>query len=415
MMNHTLSSTNNSPKSDLTKPNTQRQLSSTVLIISLSWLLWGLSLFSFLSIAVGQETPKQQSTETPNQTNPPAQNLPEESTPAPPSGENLENLEDSEDGDFSSYRLGPGDAIAVSVSPRGKDLNFNATLDWQGNVSAPLLGILSLNDLTIAQAQAKIRNQLNEYIVNPQVGIVLGTARPVKVMVMGEVAKPGFYALQDPRLPVALVDAGGTTRFADLRAVQVRRNIGSDSAVEQSIDLFTPLKEGSQLPDLRLTDGDVIQIPTLTAAAASYDRELLSKSNLGQPKITVRVLDYSSGVNRLQLENGSDFLDALTGIKPDVQRVNLKKVLLVRFDQKEGKAVSTVINARKTLSGDHSQNPVLEHNDVVVLNRTWIAKLNHTFSQITQPFKDTLGFLLFFDSAGNSVNTVFGSERQENK
>lgn len=320
----------------------------------------------------------------------------------------------TEEGSFNSYRLGPGDAIAITVTPRSKDLSFNATLDWQGNVSAPLIGQQNLRNLTINQVQQKLQTAFAEYLVNPRVGITLGTPRTVKVMITGEVAKPGFYALQDPRLPTALIEAGGTTRFADLRSVQVRRAIDSDQPLEQQFDLFTPLKEGTLLPDLRLVDGDVITIPVLTAGARNeYDRELFAKSNVGQPKITVRVLDHSAGVNRLQLENGSDFLDALTSIKPEIERVNLKKVLLIRFDAKQGKAVTQTINARDALKGDQTQNPILEHNDVIVLDRTWIAKFNYTLNQITQPFKDALGFLLFFDSGFKGITNMFGSEEQK--
>lgn len=389
----------------------QKLTDKLVLVLPLSCLLWGIGSVSLISTAVSEEKPGFQSSETTTLTHPSLQDLLKLQKP-----ESEDTAAATEQVDFNSYRLGPGDAIAISVSPRSKDLSVNATLDWQGNVSVPLVGIVGLKDLTVAQAQEKIKSGLNEYIVNPQVGIVLGTARAVKVMVMGEVAKPGFYALQDPRLPVALVEAGGTTRFADLRAVQVQRSSGDGPTVEQSVDLFTPLKEGSNLPDLRLMDGDVIKIAALTPETAKdYDRELFAKSNVGQPKITVRVLDHSSGVSRLQLENGSDFLDALTSIKPEIERVNLKKVLLIRFDPKQGKAVTRTINAKEALKGDQAQNPVLEHNDVIVIDRTWIAKLNYTLNQITQPFKDTLGFLLFFDSAQNGLSKAFGSEQNQKK
>lgn len=371
-------------------------------IVSLSCLLWGLSTFGLIAVGT-QEEPT-----SPMVTTSPFLRVQDLLKPLKPGS--VDTSQEPKEVDFNSYRLGPGDAIVVTISPRGKDLSFNATLDWAGYVSAPLIGIVSLQNLTLNQAQEKLQAALGEYLVNPQVGVVLGTARSVKVMVTGEIAKPGFYALQDPRLPVALMEAGGTTRFADLRSVQVRRSTGSNPPIDQEFDLFTPLREGQLLPDLRLMDGDVVTIPALAAGAMNeYDRELFARSNIGQPKITVRVLDHSAGVNRLQLENGSDFLDALTSIKPDIERVNLKKVLLVRFDHKLGKAVAIQINARDALKGDASQNPILEHNDVIVIDRTWIAKLTYTLGQVTQPFKDALGFLLFFDSAFKGVNGVLGS------
>jgi len=405
-MNQSLAQANHSSVMDI-----QQNRYSRLLVVPLSCLLWGLSATGFALTAVSQEQSEAQPTETTIPSYSRVQDLLKQ--PMPKSGSDAQETEKI---DFASYRLDAGDAIAVSISPRNKDLSFNATLDWQGNVSVPLVGLLSVKNLTLTQAQEKLRTALAEYLVNPKIGVVLGTARTVKITITGEIAKPGFYALQDPRLPVALIEAGGTTRSADLRSVQIRRASGSEQLVEQQFDLFTPLREGTPLPDLRLMDGDVVTIPTLAAGDRNeYDRELFAKSNVGQPKITVRVLDHSAGVSRLQIENGSDFLDALTSIKPEIERVNLKKVLLVRFNHKQGKAIVKEINARDALKGDPSQNPILEHNDVIVIDRTWIAKLNFTLNQITQPFKDALGFLLFFDSGLKGITNVFSPESKKSR
>jgi len=187
------------------------------------------------------------------------------------------NLPKDDQPDFYTYRLGAGDAIVATISPRGKDYSFNAVLDRQGNVSVPLIGLVNLENMTIAEAQARLQSALTEYLVNPQVGIVLSTARTTKVMMAGEIAKPGFYTLQDPRLPVALIEAGGITRYADLRQVTIRRHAATSETVEQQLDLFTMLKEGKSLTDLRLMDGDVIQVPALkNSTVQNYDRELFA-------------------------------------------------------------------------------------------------------------------------------------------
>ncbi len=380
-------------------------------ILPLSCLLWGLSAASFMPRAVSQEQPETQPLEinasdylrTSDLLRKIRQEFGDRTTSKP-----------SEQAEFNTYRLGAGDAIAVNISPRGKDYNFNATLDWASNVSVPLIGILSLKDLTLEQAQEKIQASLAEYLVNPQVGLVLATTRPVKVMITGEVVKPGFYPLQDARLPAALIEAGGTTRLADLRTVEVRRRSGNEALQAQQVDLYTPLLKGSEPPDLRLVDGDIVAISTLAPEKANeYDRNLIAGANVAQKEITIRVLDYSSGVNRVRLPNGSDFLDALTSIKPNLKDTNLKKVSLIRFDQAQGRAIEIKINARDALKGNSSQNPTLENNDVIVINRNLISKINYFLNQVTQPFKDTLGFLLFFDTASNGVNKVFGSEKED--
>jgi polysaccharide export outer membrane protein len=380
-------------------------------ILPFSCLLWGLSAASFTPVAASQE----QSEANPVEINAPDYlRTPDLLRKLRQEFDDRIDSNPSEKAEFSTYRLGPGDAISANISPRGKDYNFNATLDWAGNVPVPLIGVLSLKDLTLEQAQEKIRTGLTEYLVNPQVGLVLASTRPVKVMVTGEVVKPGFYPLQDPRLPAALIEAGGTTRLADLSTVQVRRRAGNESLQIQQIDLYTPLLKGSEPSDLRLVDGDIVAISTLAPEKANeYDRNLAAGINVAQKEITVRVLDHSSGVNRLRLPNGSEFVDALTSIKPNLKDTNLKRVSLIRFDQAQGRAIEIKINARDALKGNSSQNPTLENNDVIVINRNLISKINHFLNQVTQPFKDTLGFLLFFDSAGNGINKIFGSEKED--
>lgn len=316
--------------------------------------------------------------------------------------------------EFNSYRLDAGDAIAIGITPRSRDLSFNATLDWAGNITVPLLGIVSFKGLTLTQAQEMLQQRLLQYLVNPQVGVTLATARPVRVMVSGEVITPGFYALQDPRIPVALTEAGGTTHLANLRSVQVSRRVNNSTLQEQQFDLYTPLVEGNELPDLRLVDGDVITIAALSPnTAQDYDRTQVSDVNVSQREMTIRVLDYSSGVNRLRLPNGSDFLDALTSIKPNLNDTNLRRVNLIRFDPATNRATAIELNAKDALSGDASQNLPLQHNDVIVINRNAMARFNRFLTQVTQPFRDVLGFLLFFDTAREGINTITGADEEQ--
>jgi polysaccharide export outer membrane protein len=355
------------------------------------------------------------------------------------------------------YILGTGDAIAVSVQ-RFPDLSFQAQVNPEGNITVPLLGTVLLKGLTLQQAQEKIRAGLNRYVIDPivalslvaqrpelnlqaqinpegninlpQVGTVslqgltleeakekirlslskilvaqdivavsLITPRPVQITISGEVSRPGIYPINSssPRVGDALVLAGGSTNTADLRHVQVRRKLVDGSIVSQKVDLYTPLQNAGEIPNLRLQDGDAIVIPRREISTSdNYDRNLVSRSTLAAPQIRIRVLNYAAGgLVTVPLPNGSTFIDALTGINLDT--TNLSGVALIRFDPERGRAVTQKINAKRALQGDISQNVPLQDNDVIVVGRNLVGKITNAISLITQPFYNIESFIRFFD------------------
>ncbi len=305
--------------------------------------------------------------------------------------------------EFNQYRLGPGDSFFVNVR-RFPEASFQATLDLQGNVVVPLAGVINLQGLTLQQAQTRLQSELSRFFIDPDVGLTLVAQRPVEVTVLGEVTRPGIYPLPNPELPTALLSAGGTTRLANLRVVQIRRPIQNQSGevvdvVEQSIDLFTPIAEATELPNVRLADGDVVVIPTLTAPEIdTYDRTVIARSTLAQPEINIRLLDYTRGIRSINLPGGSDFLDALTTATTDLTNADLSDIALIRFDPVVGEYVTQEINARDALRGDLNQNPTLEDEDIVVIGRNLIARLSFFFTRVAQPIRDPLQLLFLFDT-----------------
>ncbi|MEL7315424.1 MAG: polysaccharide biosynthesis/export family protein [Cyanobacteria bacterium J06559_3] len=325
--------------------------------------------------------------------------------------------------DFDTYRLGPGDSFFVSV-PRFPDLSFQATLDIQGNVIVPLEGVTSFSGLTLREAENRLTTIYSRYVENPdtrmpaEVGVTLVAQRGVEVTVLGEVVQPGFYPLGAPQISTALLSAGGTTGEADLRKVVIQRRLPDGNLQEEVFDLFTPLKEGQEIPNVALQDGDVILVERLDPAVLDeYDSDLVARSTIARPNITVRILNYGGGnlggttggnLTALELPNGSRFADVLVraGLNPDTS--NLKEIGLVRFDEEAGQAVTLTLDGNEAFRGDPSENPPLRNNDVVIVNRTLLARITYGFNVFTQPFRDVLGFILFFDSLADSAGDLFG-------
>jgi polysaccharide export outer membrane protein len=319
-----------------------------------------------------------------------------------------------DDAEFAAYRLGPGDGIFVGVQ-RFPDLSFQATLDIQGNIVLPLAGTLSLDGVTLDQARNTITQLYNQYVIDPEVSVTLITQRPVEVTIVGEVPRPGFYPLPAPQLSVALVTAGGATALADLRAIRVQRTQPDGNTLERTVDLFTPLRLGQPIPDLQLQSGDVVTIPQLDPARLDdYDRNLVATSTLAQPEMVVRILNRASGTRGIEarfgaitLPNGSRFLDALAqaGVNPDVAAYN--RIAVLRFNPEKGSAETILVDAWAAVNGDLSQNIPLQENDVIVVDRNLLARVTYALNTFTQPFRDVLGFLLFFDSLTDAADSLF--------
>ncbi|MEL6260429.1 MAG: polysaccharide biosynthesis/export family protein [Cyanobacteria bacterium J06554_11] len=311
---------------------------------------------------------------------------------------------------FEDYHLGPGDSIFVSTQ-RYPDLSFQATLDLQGNVIVPIQGAVNLEGLTLREAEGLLRAIYNQFVViqeNRDVAITLVARRGVEVTILGAVQRPGFYPLADPSVSTALLTAGGATQTSDLRSIQVQRQLRRNGGIVEetvNVDLFTPLKEGNSLPNVRLEDGDVVIIPELQPDQLDdYDSFLVARSTLAQPIINVRFLNYAGGrggVGTLNLNNGSSFIDAVTvlGVNPD--NANLGDVALIRFDPETGRAVTVSLDAKSAILGDITQNPPLQDSDVIVVGRNLIGRLSFALETVTRPFRDVFGFTRFLDDAFN--------------
>lgn len=360
------------------------------------------------------------------------------------------------------YRLGIGDSISVSVQ-RFQDLSFQAAINPEGNIIVPLLGTVSLQGLTLKEAESKIQTGLNRFVVNPviflsllgqrpelsfqaavtpegnivvpQIGLIsvqglsveeaqekirlavsriapdpvvvvsVTNPRPVQVTVSGEVFRPGIYAVNPalPRVAETLQLAGGSTLTADLRQVEIRRKLPNGEVVSQNINLYAALQDGGSVPNLRLQDGDAIIVQRREVGTDDgYDRYLVSRSTLAVQQIRVRVLNYAAGGIATQtLPNGSTFVDALTGVSLDT--ANLRDIALVRFDPERGKAITQRLDAKKALAGDASQNVPLQDNDVIVVGRNLIGRVTNLLNTITQPFFNVQSFVRFFQSFGNGL------------
>jgi polysaccharide export outer membrane protein len=302
---------------------------------------------------------------------------------------------------LNRYVVNP--VVAVSPAAQSRDLSFVATVNPEGNIVVPQVGLLSVQGLSVEEVQEKIRLAISRIVPDPVVVVSLTNPKPIQVTVSGEIFRPGIYAINPtlPRIADTLQLAGGSMLTADLRQIQIRRRLKNGEVISQNVNLYGALQNGGSVPNLRLQDGDAIIVPKREVGTDDgYDRYLVSRSTLAVQQIRVRVLNYAAGgISTQTLPNGSTFVDALTGVSLDT--ANLRDIALVRFDQERGRAITQRLDGKKALAGDVSQNVPLQDNDVIVVGRNLIGRVTNLLNTITQPFFNVQGFVRFFQNIGN--------------
>src|SRR5688572_33128661 len=111
-----------------------------------------------------------------------------------------------------SEKLGVGDAVRVTVFQQ-PDLTTDARISEQGTISMPLIGQIKLAGLSATAAASQIAEALKrgKFLNNPQVNVALTTLRSRQVSVLGMVARPGRYPLDETSSQLAdvIAAAGG--------------------------------------------------------------------------------------------------------------------------------------------------------------------------------------------------------------
>lgn len=157
------------------------------------------------------------------------------------------------------YLLAPGDTIRVSVF-QSPEMTTEARIAGNGHVSIPLLGAVQLGGLSVPEAEARIAKALRDgnFVVNPNVSIMLVDARGSQVSVLGQVNKPGRYPLDVPGLRVSdlIATAGGVSATGGDIVLLTGTRDGQPIRVE--INLSAVLSPNPQAEDMLLASGDTL-------------------------------------------------------------------------------------------------------------------------------------------------------------
>lgn len=157
------------------------------------------------------------------------------------------------EGDQLEINISAQDAIAISPFQRSTDQKSSAfdsnantqratvnslyTVDSQGNIFFPVLGSLTVVNMTKKQLEGLLETKIGAFVRNPVVSVRLLN---FNISILGEVRNPGQYKSETEKLTIfqALALAGDMTDFGDRTHVQlIRHSEPLNQDLVENIDL----------------------------------------------------------------------------------------------------------------------------------------------------------------------------------
>jgi len=312
------------------------------------------------------------------------------------------------------YTLGPGDQLQLTfLDPSAKDVGGPVIILPDGTSTLALLGSVQLTGLTLGQATRWLTSLYARHLVRPQLILSLTSSRPVKVSVLGEVARPGLYTFaggggvgaagalaSSPSsgpggafVPVtalttpvsAIQTAGGITLNADIRRVILRRLAGPGGVEKQTVlDLAQLLQVGNQRQNPILFDGDTLIV---TKAEKPLPSEVIQVgiSNLSPATINVTVLGEVKTPGVLAVPANTPLQEVLTRAGgPNPWRANKGRIELVRLNR-NGTTTTELYEYQPGKDISQGFNPPLRDRDTVIVRRSYYGKTVDLVNELIAP------------------------------
>jgi polysaccharide export outer membrane protein len=156
------------------------------------------------------------------------------------------------------YKIAPMDKLSIKVF-KMEDLTGDYDVDLAGNISLPLVGQVQAANLTTAQLDDQLTQNLgNKYLEHPDVSVAIKSSTAHVVTVDGAVKEAGSFPVGGPTTLIrAITMAKGTTEDANARRVAVFRTIGGKRQAA-AFDL-TSIRRG-EAADPEIFPGDIVVV-----------------------------------------------------------------------------------------------------------------------------------------------------------
>jgi polysaccharide export outer membrane protein len=161
----------------------------------------------------------------------------------------------------NTYVIGEADVLSINVWKEA-DISRSVPVRSDGRISLPLAGEIQAAGQTPLQLEQQIASKLKNYIAEPEVTVMVQQSNSQKFNILGQVAKPGSFPLNNSMTVLdAIALAGGFRDFAKQKSIYVLRQKpgGGETRIPFNYKSVIAGKTSSQ--NIQLQARDTIVVP----------------------------------------------------------------------------------------------------------------------------------------------------------
>ena len=227
------------------------------------------------------------------------------------------------------YMIGKEDVLEIIVWGHD-DLKRTIPVSLEGKISFPLIGEVQAAGVSAATLGKVIASKLGDgFVVNPQVTITVKEYKSQWVFLMGEVNKPGTYAVtRENNILYVLSQAGGPTKDAGEEVVIIRpgRSVDRALTIEEArqqreeiiqVNLRDALA-GDKNSNITIRDGDSVIVPRMPFFFVMGEVKLPGKYNLERGTTVLMAISIGGGLTPKAAPNRTKITREQEGRKVEI-------------------------------------------------------------------------------------------------
>ena len=308
------------------------------------------------------------------------------------------------------YRLGPGDKLLIRLFGH-KEFDSEVIVLPDGTINISRIGSINVNGLTLEEVKNKLSSSYSKIFREPIIILDLVKTRPIKIVVSGEVNRPGIYSIDIkginnlvnndggeqtsiktfgwPTLIDAIQKAGGITTKGDLRNVNLIRENKVNSTIEiKEVNYWNTLKNGTPIENHYIYDGDSVRINPIQSRE---DNELftIASSSFSPNTITINVVGEVNNPGLKTIKTNSPLSLAILSAGGVTNKSNKNKIALIRMNP-DGTITKSISSYKVSQKIDPLNNPSLIDGDVIIVEKNAWARNTQNIKTLVEPISELI-------------------------